>query len=76
MILWIASVGLATAGIAVFVCAERFSDFENRLKIAYPSTKVTGWSGTKKGVLAWRFIGILVIFVALFFALSAVGIFR
>ena len=67
----VGSVGLAIAGVAVFICAKRFSDFEKRLREAYPWTKVTGWSGTQKGVVAWRFVGVIVILLSLFFALDS-----
>jgi len=63
-------VALAIAGIAVFVRAKHFSDFEKRLKDAYPKTKVTGWSGTQKGVVAWRCVGILIVLLSLLMALD------
>jgi hypothetical protein len=53
-------VALAIAGLTVFIFAKNLSDFEKRLKDAHPSTKVTGWSGTEKGVLAWRCVGVLI----------------
>jgi hypothetical protein len=70
MISRVGSIVLALAGSAIFTWAERLSDLEKRLKVAHPWTKVTGWSGAKKGVLAWRCVGIMLILLGLFLWLN------
>jgi hypothetical protein len=61
-------VALAITGVTVFILAKHLSDFEKRLKDAHPRTKVTGWSGTEKGVLAWRCVGVLIVLLSVFIA--------
>jgi len=58
-------VGILTviAGIIVVAFAERLSLLERRIVDKHPNTRVTGWSGTKKGTRAWRLVGMLLIFV-------------
>jgi hypothetical protein len=46
-------------GIAFFALAPQVSDWEKEMTQRYPQTRVTGWSGTPKGVLAWRCVGIM-----------------
>ena len=48
---------LIVVGCGVMACAAQISAFERRLLERHPWTKVTGWSGTRKGVLVWRIIG-------------------
>ncbi len=49
------------AGIVVIVFAERLSMFERRMAEKHPSTRVTGWSGTRKGTMSWRVVGLLLV---------------
>jgi hypothetical protein len=53
---------------AITMFAKPLSDFEEHLRERRPGTKVTGWSGTQKGVWAWRFVGTLVILLGFFIA--------
>lgn len=57
------------AGIAIILFARPLSNFEKHLRERQPWTKVTGWSGTQKGVWAWRFVGTLVILLGFYIAL-------
>ena len=52
---------LVVAGVAIVVLSEKLSALESRLRKARPWTKVTRWSGSHKGVIAWRFVGLLLI---------------
>jgi hypothetical protein len=65
------ALALAIVGVAIFLCAKHLSDFEKRLREGHPWTKVTGWSGTSKGVWSWRFVGVLVILLSLLIALES-----
>lgn len=47
------------AGIFFAGFAERISSFERRLAEKYPITRVTGWSGTRKGIMYWRVLGLV-----------------
>jgi hypothetical protein len=58
---------LVAAGTVVVVLSEKLSAWEKRLKEAQPWTRVTGWSGTRKGVIAWRFAGALLILLGILF---------
>jgi hypothetical protein len=35
--------------------------FERRMVEKHPRTRVTGWSGTPKGTMSWRFVGLLLV---------------
>ena len=48
---------LLVCGSVALTFAERLSAFEKRVLDAHPWTKVTGWAGTRKGILAWRCVG-------------------
>lgn len=52
---------LIVAGVFVLVSAEKLDAFEKRLIDVYPKLKVTGWTGTGKGVMAWRGVGVLLV---------------
>lgn len=52
---------LVIGGVVVFTAADKLSAFEKRLVDTRPWTRVTGWSGTRRGVLAWRVVGILIL---------------
>jgi hypothetical protein len=45
---------LVGLGIAFFTLAPHISNWEREMIQHYPRTKVTGWSGTRKGTLARR----------------------
>jgi len=57
----ISAIAAICVGIALVLLAPRISLFERRLLDKHPSTKVTGWSGTRKGVYAWRVIGVVLV---------------
>jgi hypothetical protein len=65
------ALALAISGVAILLCARHLSDFEKRLRERRPWTKVTGWSGTAKGVWCWRFVGVLVILLSLLVAVDS-----
>jgi hypothetical protein len=67
---FIATALLAIAGVAIILCAKPLSDFEKRLKERKPCTKITGWSGTQRGVWSWRLVGLLVILLSAFVAVE------
>jgi hypothetical protein len=50
---------LLIASAIALTSADKLTALEKRLELAHPWTRVTGWSGTRKGVLAWRGVGIL-----------------
>ena len=50
---------LLVGAVLVITSAEALSSFEKHLTAARPSTRVTGWSGSRKGTQAWRGVGIL-----------------
>jgi hypothetical protein len=52
---------LAIGGVIAFTLADKLSAFEKRLLDTHPWTRVTGWAGTRKGVLAWRGVGVLIL---------------
>ena len=52
---------LIVAGVFVLVSAAKLDAFEKRLIDKYPKLKVTGWTGTNKGVMAWRGVGVLIV---------------
>ena len=52
---------LVIGGGIALTSADKLSAFEKRLVNAHPWTRVTGWAGTRKGVLAWRGAGILLL---------------
>ena len=52
---------LVIAGAIAFASADKLSAFEKRLLDTHPWTRVTGWAGTRKGVLAWRGVGVLIL---------------
>jgi len=56
---------LILAGCGVIACAVQLSAFERRLLERRPWTKVTGWSGTRKGVVIWRVIGGVLVMLGL-----------
>jgi hypothetical protein len=60
---WLSIAGIlgVVAGVIVLVFAKRLSMFERRMVEKHPGTRVTGWSGTRKGTLAWRAVGIMLI---------------
>jgi hypothetical protein len=51
------SAAFVAVGILICIFARQISNWEKRLAEAYSWTKVTGWSGTRKGILVWRCIG-------------------
>jgi len=51
------SAALIAIGISAFGLAPHISNWEKQLSDSCPWTRVTGWSGTQKGILAWRVIG-------------------
>lgn len=60
-------IGLAQVvlGVISIAFAERISMFERRLMDRFPWTRVTGWSGTRKGTMSWRVVGGLLIVLGL-----------
>jgi hypothetical protein len=54
---------LILCGVATMIFAVHLSNLERRMITGNPSMKVTGWSGTNKGVIAWRLVGILLVIV-------------
>jgi hypothetical protein len=52
---------IAVLGLIVATFAPQISHWEKRMADRYPFTKVTGWSGTPRGIFVWRVIGALVI---------------
>jgi uncharacterized membrane protein len=54
---------LILTGVVVVAAAEQLSMFERRMVEKHPKTRVTGWSGTRKGTLSWRIVGLLLIVV-------------
>jgi hypothetical protein len=57
---------LVVIGVVCFSCAGRISDWEKRLTRSHPKTRVTGWSGTPKGIFMWRLIGVLLAMIGIF----------
>jgi hypothetical protein len=49
----------AIGGVIALTSSSKLSAFEKRLADAHSWTRVTGWAATRKGVLAWRGVGIL-----------------
>jgi anti-sigma-K factor RskA len=56
---------LIAIGVIVIGFSPHISNWERRLSDKHPSTRVTGWSGTWKGILVWRLIGAVLAFVGL-----------
>ena len=48
---------VAGIGLWIIVYAARISYWERRLLDRHPWTRVTGWSGMRKGIFTWRLIG-------------------
>lgn len=46
------------AGLLVVVLAEPINQFEHRLIQKYPKLRVTTWTGTPRGRMAWRILGV------------------
>ena len=67
----IVATAFLVGGSIVLTFAERLSAFEKRLLDAHPWTKVTGWAGTRKGVLAWRCVGGMLLVVGAAWLLDA-----
>jgi hypothetical protein len=57
------------AGAIIFVFAEELSKFERRLVEKFPATRITGWSGTRKGTNSWRLVGLLLALLGVFFTI-------
>jgi uncharacterized membrane protein YdcZ (DUF606 family) len=53
------------AGVVVIRFAEKLSLFERRMVEKHPATRVTGWSGTRKGTISWRIVGLLLVVLGL-----------
>jgi hypothetical protein len=64
------SPGLLATGIVCFSFAPHNSEWEKRLSQSHPKTRVTGWSGTPKGIFMWRFIGVLLARIGIFLILA------
>lgn len=62
MLLLIQVVGaiLIPIGILVSRFAREISDWEKRMARAHTWTRVTGWSGTRRGILIWRVLGLVI----------------
>jgi hypothetical protein len=61
MLQFIIGTMLVVSGVIAFTSADTLSAFEKRLLDTHSWTRVTGWAGTQKGVLAWRGVGILLV---------------
>jgi hypothetical protein len=61
---------LLVAGIACFSCAPHISKWEKRSEQSHPRMRVTGWSGTPKGIFMWRLIGVLLAIMGIFVILA------
>jgi hypothetical protein len=48
-------------GLIALTSAPHISALEKRLADSHPWTRVTGWYGTPKGVLAWHLVGVLLL---------------
>jgi len=51
----------SAAGIAVFALAPRLSQWEREITQVLPWTKLTGWSGTPRGIFVWQVVGALLV---------------
>jgi hypothetical protein len=52
---------LIGTGLLVAIFAPRISRWERRMTAVRPWTRVTGWSGTTKGIVIWRLLGLVII---------------
>jgi hypothetical protein len=52
-------------GVVIIGFAERLSRLERRMVQRFPGTRVTGWSGTRKGTISWRGVGLLFVILGL-----------
>ena len=64
------STGLLATGIVCFFGSAQISEWEKRLSQSHPKTRVTGWSGTPKGIFMWRLIGVLLAMIGVFVILA------
>jgi len=64
------STGLLATGIVCFFGSAHISEWEKRLSQSHPKTRVTGWSGTPKGIFMWRLIGVLLAMIGVFVILA------
>lgn len=51
------------AGVLLVVLAEPINQFENRLILKYPKLRVTSWTGTPRGRMAWRVLGVVCLLI-------------
>jgi hypothetical protein len=53
--------GMVLIGIGILVArfAREISAWEKRMAQEHAWTRVTGWSGTRRGILIWRVLGLL-----------------
>lgn len=52
---------LIVLGILVSRFSREISDWEKRLSKAHTWTRVTGWSGSQRGVIIWRVLGFVIL---------------
>jgi len=63
-------------GLVVIGFAEELSLFERRMVEKYPATRVTGWSGTRKGTISWQVVGLLLVVLGLAYEILPFLLFR